>query len=93
MIGTYKNIASAATYVLRTGPGVLLGITVNKAVVNGVITIYDGTSTAGTKIATITHPGTLLQNQYALPFNAAFTAGLTIVTGAADDITVTWKPQ
>lgn len=93
MIGSYKNIASAATYVLRPGPGVLIGLTINKAVANGVITIYDNTSAAGTKIATITHPGTLLQTQYGLLFNVAFTTGLTIVTGAADDITVSWRPQ
>lgn len=87
----YLNIAGAATTVVKSGRGMLFGVTVNKAIANGVITIYDNTAASGTKIGTITHPGTLLQNQYALDFfRANFDEGLTIVTSAADDITVTY---
>ena len=85
---SFLNIAGAATTVVRTGGGVLVAIVCNKAVLSGVITIYDNTAASGTKIATITHPGTLLANQYDLFYQAAFGTGLTVVTSAADDITV-----
>jgi hypothetical protein len=42
----------------------------------------------GTKLATITNPAVLLQSQLPLAFNCKFDTGLTIVTSAADDITV-----
>jgi hypothetical protein len=93
MIGNkFRNIAGAGTTTVKSGRGVLRGITVDKAVLSGVITIYDSLSAAGTKIATITHPGTLLQNQYDLNyFNAEFGTGLTVVTSAADDITLIYE--
>lgn len=89
---SYQNVATNTTTTVRTGAGVLHSIAVNKAVANGVITIYDNTAASGTKIGTITHPGTLLQNQYVLIYDVVFTTGLTVVTGAADDITICWKP-
>ena len=88
----FSNIASATTTLVRTGAGVLERIVCNKAVLSGVITVYDGLSASGTKIATITHPATLLQNQYVLPYGVRFATGLTIVTSAADDITVVYTP-
>lgn len=87
----YTNIAGAATTAVKASPGNLKRIVCNKAVLSGVITIYDNTAASGTKIATITHPGTLLQNQYYLEFNVRFSTGLTVVTSAADDITVVWN--
>lgn len=87
----YTNISSATTTAIATGRGTLKRIVCNKAVTNGVITVYDNTAGSGTKIATITHPATLLQNQYDLEYNLQFTTGLTIVTGSTDDITVVWS--
>jgi hypothetical protein len=87
----YTNIAGAATTVIKSGAGRLKCIVVNKAVASGVITVYDNTAASGTKIATITNPGTLLQNYFVLTYNAKFTTGLTIVTSAADDVTVVWN--
>lgn len=87
----YTNIAAAATTVVKSGGGRLAYITVNKAVASGVITIYDNTAASGTKIATITHPATLLKNQYCLEYEARFSTGLTIVTSSTDDITVVWN--
>lgn len=89
---SFKNIAGAATTVISAKAGMLGHITVNKAVASGVITVYDNSGASGTKIATITHPATLLQNQYTLTYDCAFVNGLTIVTSAADDITVSWRP-
>lgn len=87
----YANIAGAATTVLKTGAGRLVKIIINKAVASGVITIYDNTSAAGSKIGTITNPAVLLQSQLPVDFNIDFGIGLTIVTSAADDITVVYK--
>lgn len=84
----YRNIAGAATTAVKSGRGTLRAIVNNKAVLSGVITIYDNTAGSGTKIATITNPATLLQTQYGLLYDADFKTGLTIVTSAADDITV-----
>ena len=88
---SYTNIASATTTVVATGTGVLHSVTINKGVASGVITIYDNTAGSGTKIATITEPATLLQNQLTLLYDVSFVTGLTFVTAQADDITVAWR--
>jgi hypothetical protein len=87
----YTNIAGAATTVVKSGSGRLVKIICNKAVLSGVVTVYDNTAASGTKIATITHPGTLLQNQYQLEYDCRFSTGCTVVTSAADDLTVIWS--
>lgn len=89
---SHKNIVSATTTVVASGAGILGSIIINKAVASSTITIYDNGAASGTKIATITNPGTLLHSQMVLPFDVAFTSGLTIVTSQADDITVCWRP-
>lgn len=92
MAFAHKNITTATTTSVASGAGVLGAIIVNKAVASSTITIYDNTAASGTKIATITNPATLLHSQMVLPFDVAFTTGLTIVTSQADDITVCWRP-
>lgn len=87
----YLNIVAAATTVVKSGPGTLKRITINKAVANGVITIYDNTAASGTKIATITNPATLLQSYGYIEMDVRFTTGLTIVTSSTDDITAVWN--
>lgn len=88
----YTNIASATTTTVKSGRGKLFGIVVNKAVGSGVITVYDNTAGSGTKIATITHPATLLHSQMSLNYQRAdFNVGLTVVTGSTDDITIIYE--
>jgi hypothetical protein len=87
----YVNIASATTTAIKTGFGKLHKIVINKPVANGVITVYDNTAGSGNKIATITLPATLLQDCVMLDYETAFGTGLTIVTSAATDITVTYS--
>jgi len=87
----YTNVASATTTAVASGIGTLKRIIMNKAVANGVITVYDNTAGSGTKIATITHPAALLQSQYDLEYNVRFTTGLTVVTGSTDDVTIVWS--
>lgn len=87
------NITTQTTTLLKTGPGVLHSLTINTPVASSVITIYDNTSAAGTKLATITLPATLLQEgPYTAIYDIAFTVGLTVVTGtASSDITVGYR--
>lgn len=87
----YRNIASAATTLVKSGRGKLVAIHVNKAVLSGVITIYDNTSAAGTKIATITNPATILQAQYSFEYNVEVALGITVVTSLGDDVTVIYE--
>lgn len=88
---SFLNIAAAATTVVKTGAGILRKITVNKAILSGVITVYDNTAASGPKIATITNPAVLLQSNFTLSYDVAFANGLTVVTSAADDITVVYE--
>lgn len=87
----FKNIAGAATTLIKSGAGTLARIIINKPVALSVITLYDALSATGTKIATLTNPLNLLQQQTTLEFNLSFDNGLTIVTSAADDITVVYR--
>ena len=88
----FTNVAGAATTVISGAPATLVAIVCNKAVLSGVITIYDNATTnSGTKVGTITHPATLLQNQYVLPYGADMANGIVVVTSAADDITVIYR--
>jgi predicted nucleic acid-binding OB-fold protein len=85
---SYKNLADVAATTLKSGAGVLHSITVNKGATGAVVTVYDNTSAATTKIATINAVSTLTSYLY----DCAFTTGLTIdiATGAAD-ITITYR--
>lgn len=89
-IGNYLNITGDATTLVKTGTGVLYAITINAPTATEVITLYDGLSTAGTKIGTITIPASPMP--VSLHYNASFQTGLTIVTATAtSDITVTFR--
>lgn len=85
---TPVHINSATTTTLKSGPGVLGGVVVNKANSLSTITIYDNTAGSGSVVGVMTHPLTLLASQYFLEFKCKFTTGLTIVTSANDDLTV-----
>lgn len=82
----FTNIASATTTVVKSGTGRLKAITVNTTAA-GAITVYDNTSAAGTKIATL--KASVVEGTY--EYNVSFANGLTIVTAAASDITVSWN--
>ena len=73
---------------VKTGAGLLQGLTINTGGTTSSATLYDGTSTSGTKLATVAT--TALGS---LTFNIAFTTGLFVVLagGAAADVTVTYR--
>jgi hypothetical protein len=91
---SYQNITAAAptTTVVRTGSGILHTLVINNPAADGVITVYDGISASGTKIATITQAAALANDQPSFVlYDCVFSTGLTIVTSvAAQDITVTY---
>lgn len=88
----YFNIVSATTTVLKSGYGVLHRIIFNKRIAAGVTTVYDNTSAAGTKIGTITEGAAILSDPpNSTEYNVEFAYGLTVVTSAAEDITVVWS--
>lgn len=88
---TALNITGAGTTLVKSGPGTLIGVIINKAIASSVTAIYDSVTASGTKIATITNPLTLLQQNSHFPYNANFANGLTITTSAGDDITVLYR--
>lgn len=85
----FANITTATTTTVKAGAGILKSIIFNKRVVSGVITIYDNTAASGTKIGTITLGAALLTDPpQTVNYEVAFGTGLTIVTSAAEDLTV-----
>lgn len=83
----YTNITTATTTVVKSGTGILHGIVINTTTAF-TITIYDNTSAAGTKIATIAASPVIGST---FTYDVAFATGLTIVTAGASDITVAYK--
>lgn len=80
----YKNVAAAATTVVKAAPGILHRININN-ITFGTIALFDNASAgSGTLIGTIT-PTALNQTWVQ---DVVFANGLTIVTAAATDITV-----
>ncbi len=89
-VGSFKNIAAQASVTVKSGEGALYSITFNKPVATSVLTVYDGSDTNGTKIATITIPASPMP--VTLTYNAFFASGLFVVMATADmDITITFK--
>jgi hypothetical protein len=86
----YQNITGQTTTVLRAGPGSLHTITFNTPVATEVVTIWDNTSAAGTKIGTITVPAS--PQPVTLVYDVSFGKGLTVQTAtASSDITVSFR--
>lgn len=89
-LGTYKNITTATTTTVKKGVGSFLSLVVNDVAsgsATGSITIYDNTAASGTVIGT---PNAIPVGTTVV-YACQFTNGLTIVTAAADDITVIYS--
>ena len=80
------HISTATTTVIKNVPGFLHSVTINTTAI-GTITIYDNTAASGTVLAVIA-ASTL---EKTLTYNGVFNVGLTIVTAAASDITVSYR--
>jgi hypothetical protein len=87
---SFVNITTATTTVVKATAGRLHSVTINsKGTVSSLVTIYNNTSAAGTKVATIDSLN--LSGVYV--FDADCTTGITVVTTGtvAPDITVLYK--
>lgn len=82
---SYNHITSAATTVVKGSAGVLHTIVVNTTAA-GTITIYDNTAASGTVVGIL--KASVGENTYT--FDTNMTTGITVVTGAASDITVSY---
>lgn len=88
-VGTYKNITTTTTTLVKTGAGFLFAIVFNKPVATGTVE-YDDAITNTNAMGTVTTPAT--PQPYTLVINAAFLTGLSITTvTAAQDITVIYR--
>lgn len=88
---TPKNITTNVGTLVKTGPGVFQGLSVNTAGTTSTATVYDGIDNTGTKIGTYS---TTAQGGPNLPLaGISFTTGLYVVTAgaAAADITVSFS--
>lgn len=86
---SFLNITGQATTVVKTGSGILHTIVFNGPTATTTAAIYDNTAGSGTLIGTITVPASPMP--VTLTYDAAFSTGLTIVTGVANsNITVTF---
>ena len=87
---SFQNITTATTTTVKSGAGVLRGVTVNtKGTIASTIVIYDNIAGSGTIIGTIDSLN--LAGQFV--FDVAFATGLTLVTTGtvAPDITVSYR--
>lgn len=86
----FVHLAANAETLVKTGAGVLHSITINTAgASSNLVTVYDGTSTAGAVIAIIN--STIAQAPIRM-YDTKFSVGLyiAIATGTAPDITVAY---
>lgn len=83
----HNTAANTAGYQVKNSAGVLHGMTINTAGLTSSATFYDGTSTAGVKLATVSTLG-----QASLTWDIAFATGLFIVLagGTPADVTVSF---
>lgn len=83
---SYARISTATTTVVKSGAGFLHTLTVNSTAA-GTITIYDNTAGSGTIIAQL--KASVAECSFI--YDVSFSTGLTIVTGAASGLTVSYR--
>lgn len=83
----YNTAANTAGFQVKNGTGIFHGITINTGGVTSSATFYDGTSTAGTKLATVS---TLAIGS--LFYDIELATGLFVVLagGTPADVTITY---
>jgi hypothetical protein len=92
-LSIYKHIATAGTYVCKYSGGLLKNIAVN-TIVGGTVTIYDNWAAVGNVLGVITVPGGGGAGSFVgntVVYDIPFYYGLTIVTSANTDITISYE--
>lgn len=93
----YRNLTGNGTTVVKSGNGVIRGMSINHNTTGGDIILYDNTAASGTKIGSFsvaTPSGGLLSasgqpSPVYLMLTAEFTVGLTVVTSGSSNNDVT----
>lgn len=85
----YQTITTATTTTIKSSSGFLRTITILGGTA-GAITVYDNTAGSGTTICPTFTPGAVTP-PVTLVFDCTFATGLTIVTGAATIIQVSYR--
>jgi hypothetical protein len=88
----FSNLTGAATTTVKSGTGVLAGISLNNGTASSTITIYDNTAGSGTIIMKLS-PGSVSQfGSVYMGIDAEFSTGLTVVTTVAStDVTLFYQ--
>lgn len=87
---TPTNITTSTTTQVKTGPGILGGLSINTGQAGASVTIFDNTSASGTKLGTFSAAA---QGGPTFPLaGMSFKIGLCVVTAGATpaDVTVSW---
>ena len=89
--GAFINFtATTAGQLVKAGEGVLYNLVINTPIAGGTITLYDGLSTSGTKIATITVPTSPQLTSF--QYDVFFAIGLYVVVATqTEDFTISYK--
>lgn len=84
---TLKNITTSASTLVKTGPGTILGLTVNTPEAGATAAIYDGIDNSGTLLGTFS-----LAAQGAIALGYSVAVGIFVVTtgGTPANITVSY---
>lgn len=83
----HKRMSTATTTTIRSGPGTLRRVVVNKGLTSaGTVTLYDNTDASGDIIAILTIP--VAMEPRAVIYELEFNKGLTVVTSLAFDLTI-----
>ena len=84
---SYNTAADTAGYQVKLGAGIWHGITVNTVGLTSSATFYDGTSTGGTKLATVSTLAAV-----SLHYDIAFATGLfmVLVGDTPADVTISF---
>lgn len=101
-INQYRNISGNATTVIKSGAGMLRGITINNNTTGGDIIVYDNTAGSGTRIMTLqlgSPSGGLLSTSgrpgpiQLVGLDVRFNTGLTVVTtgSSSNDVTLYYR--
>lgn len=84
--GVYLGINTATTTVVKSGAGKLYSLFIAAGTL-GAVTVYDNTAGSGTTIIPTFTPTIAIS----IPLNVTFNTGLTIVTGSATVISVSYR--
>lgn len=84
---SYNNSAGTAGHAVKTGPGILHRVSINTGGTTSICTLYDGTSTGGTKLATIATTAI-----GSIEYDVAFATGLFAVLSTSNpaDVTISY---